>query len=125
MTPDQLPQAQPSESKAKALHSACAYLPVIGLALGSVVFTTLMQVAPHDSRLVTAVFSPFWTPEQAFVAAAQAGAVVGIGARPFMITIAGVDGQLVNRLRAAGALAVIGINRPPMCGITSRKNDGQ
>lgn len=99
-----------------------AYVPVALLTLGSLAWSASLHLAPKDPRLVMAIFSPFSTAEAAFLAAAQAGTVVSIGERPFMLTVSSDDNYLAERLRAAGAIAVINSNRPQMCGQTPRAN---
>jgi hypothetical protein len=67
-----------------------------------------LQAQPRDRTRVAAVFSPWTSAKQAFAAVAQAGGlVVRPGTVDAIVVVQGTDPDLVDRLYAAGAWAVI------------------
>lgn len=119
------PPPQCSERPAR-FGVAWTYLPATGLALASLAFCAQLSLAPTDPKIVTAVFAPWWSGEKSFLAAAGQGTVVAIGAAPFLITVHDTNSTLIQRLRAAGALAVINPSNSPFCGIkTSGGNSAE
>jgi hypothetical protein len=67
-----------------------------------------LQAQPRDRTRVAAVFSPWTGAERAFAAVAQAGGlVVRSGVVDAIVVVQGADPDLVDRLYAAGAWAVI------------------
>ncbi len=71
----------------------------LGLAL-----LVLVGAAPRDPHLAAGVFPPWWSSRSAFMAASQAGAVVAVGAAPFIVIVRTPDARAAARLAAAGAL---------------------
>lgn len=65
---------------------------------------------------MTAIFAPWWSEEAVFLAASRQGAILGIGPKPYLITVRGADNTLATRLRASGAIAVVGPSNPLFCG---------
>jgi hypothetical protein len=88
-------------------QSRSAFVAAI-LAAASVLCMAALQAQPRDRTRVAAVFSPWTSAERAFVAVAQAGGlVVRPGVVDAIVVVQGADPDLVDRLYAAGAWAVI------------------
>lgn len=73
-------------------------------------------VAPTDAKAAVAVFPPWWSQEAALSAADMAGDVTGVGSAPFIVFVRSDNDTLVERLRAAGALASLTIGTAAFCG---------
>jgi hypothetical protein len=63
-----------------------------------------VAAAPTDPHEAAGVFPPWWSEAAALAAAARAGAVLGVGAVPFIVIVRDPGGHAPARLRAAGAL---------------------
>jgi hypothetical protein len=63
--------------------------------------------APADGREAAGVFPPWWGESRILDAAAQAGAVLAVGALPFIVRVSDPAGHAPARLHAAGALFAI------------------
>jgi hypothetical protein len=63
-----------------------------------------VAAAPRDPQVAAGVFPPWWPQAEALGAAARAGAVLGVGAVPFIVIVRDPGGRAPARLRAAGAL---------------------
>jgi len=96
-----------------------SYIPAIGLAVAGLVFCARASLSPTDPLTVTAIFAPWWSEEAMFLAASRHGAILGVGPRPYLITVRGTDTTLARRLRASGAIAVVSPSNPLICGTTS------
>jgi hypothetical protein len=78
------------------------------LAAASVLCMAALQAQPRDRTRVAAVFPPWTGAGRAFAAVAQAGGlVVRPGFVDAIVIVQGADPDLVGRLYAAGAWAVI------------------
>lgn len=60
--------------------------------------------APADGHEAAGVFPPWWAEPRILDAAARAGAVLAVGALPFIIRVRDPAGHAPARLQAAGAL---------------------
>lgn len=87
-----------------------------GLASSVLVFA--VAAAPADPREAAGVFPPWWSTAQALDAAARAGAVLAVGAVPFIVIVRDPAGQAPARLRAAGALFSLDAHGLAACGAT-------
>lgn len=63
-----------------------------------------VAAAPADPHEAAGVFPPWWNEAATLSAAGRAGAVVGVGALPFIVVVRDPTGRAPSRLRAAGAL---------------------
>ena len=72
-------------------------------------------VDPHDAA---GVFPPWWPQARALEAAARAGAVLAVGAAPFIVIVRDPAGRAPQRLRAAGALFSLDPHGLAACGAT-------
>jgi len=89
-------------------------LPAVALAaamlMGSVVATAALAIAPGADQAapVAALFPPWWTAEEAYVAAASTGgAIVRQGALPSLLVVQSAEPGFRGRLRAAGAWVLL------------------
>ena len=95
---------------------------VRGLALtgaaGAVMSVLVLAVAasPSDQREAAGVFPPWWSAARALDAAARAGAVLAVGAAPFIVIVRDPTGRASQRLRAAGALFSLDPHGLAACG---------
>ncbi len=78
-------------------------------------------VSPASSTTVTAVYAPWRTAEHAFLAAASAGRVVGIGKLAFLVTVESDAPDLAARLRRTGALAIIDSSFTTLCSSRTKR----
>jgi hypothetical protein len=80
----------------------------VATAAAAVAATSVVVVAaaaaPADSRDAAGVFPPWWSQAEALSAASRAGAVLAVGAAPFIVIVRDPAGRAPARLRAAGAL---------------------
>lgn len=80
----------------------------IVLTMASVTAMAALQMRPRDGTQVAAVFAPWIRGEDALARVAQAGgSVVRQGAVDAVVVVQGDDPDLIDRLYAAGAWAVI------------------
>jgi ABC-type nitrate/sulfonate/bicarbonate transport system substrate-binding protein len=80
----------------------------IALAATSVIVMATLQMQPRDRTQVAAVFSPWTSGEHAIAQVARAGGlVVRRGVIDAIVVVRSDDPDLVDRLYAAGAWAVI------------------
>jgi hypothetical protein len=86
----------------------------VGLAMSGVVIA--VGAAPSDPREAAGVFPPWWPPARSLDAAAQAGAVLAVGAAPFIVIVRDPGGRAPARLRAAGALLSLDAHGLAACG---------
>lgn len=90
--------------------------PVVGVALAGLAAATLLGQRPADPSVAAGVFPIWWSQARTFQAAAQAGAVVGMGAAPFVAIAHSERGDVVSKLHAAGAWLVIDPGLAKACG---------
>lgn len=102
----------PSSERIRLLSLA----PVIGMALGGLLAAVLLGLRPADPSTAAGIFPIWWSQARTFDAAAKAGAVVGMGAAPFVAIARSERGDVVSRLHAAGAWLVIDPGLAKACG---------
>jgi hypothetical protein len=89
------------------------WLPAAGLCFLSLIAALVLGAAPRQANAAAAIFPPWWDAPRALAAADRAGAVTGIGAQPFIITLTerpapgAADRSLASALRAQGAWLVV------------------
>lgn len=88
------------------------WVPAASLGLISLVAALALGAAPRQADAAAAIFPPWWDAPRALAAAHRAGAVTGVGAQPFVITIIQRPGDDPGRslsaaLRAEGAWLVV------------------
>ena len=77
---------------------------VVAAALAISVVVLAAAASPADPHEAAGVFPPWWSGSEALSAASRAGAVLAVGAAPFVIIVRDPGGRAAARLRAAGAL---------------------
>lgn len=95
---------------------AWTLVPSFVLALGGLAVGAKAHLAPKDMQTMTAVFAPWWDAERTFASAARVGAVVAMGPASNFVTVHDTGANLAERLRAAGAIAVINPSVAAFCG---------
>lgn len=95
---------------------AWIWAPLFSLSAASLVVVASVALRPQDPHRVTAIFPPWWSAERSLDAASRVAGVTGFGALPFIIAVAGRQGDLETELRAAGAIAVVDGRRFAFCG---------
>jgi hypothetical protein len=102
----------PSPDRIRPLSLA----PVVGMGLVGLVAAALLGLRPGDPSTAAGIFPIWWSQGRTFDAAARAGAVVGMGAAPFVAIARSEHGDIVSRLHAAGAWLVIDPGLAKACG---------
>lgn len=85
------------------------------ISFASVAGATVLGARPLDPSEAAGVFPPWWSREASLVAASDAGAVLAVGALPFIVIIRSAQADAPARLRAAGALFSIDPGRVGPC----------
>lgn len=83
------------------------WTPSAGLAIAGLAGALALSAAPDDAASAAGVFPPWWGQARSLAAAQTAGAVLGVGAAPFVVIAASSTPNLPARLRAAGAWLVL------------------
>ncbi|MDP1642318.1 MAG: hypothetical protein Q8L59_09055 [Phenylobacterium sp.] len=89
------------------------WFPAAGLCFLSLIAALVLGAAPRQANAAAAIFPPWWDAPRALAAADRAGAVTGIGAQPFIITLTerapsdATNRSLAAALRAQGAWLVV------------------
>jgi hypothetical protein len=84
----------------------------------SVGLTAASGLAPSPNHPVAAIFPPWWTAEQSFTAAAQAGApIVRTGAFANILVLTSGSPGLSQRLHAAGAWLLLDAEALAACAV--------
>lgn len=84
-----------------------SFLVAAATAVGLSFVVLASATAPADAHEAAGVFPPWWAESEALAAASRAGAVQGVGALPFIVSIRDPGGRAARRLRTAGALFTI------------------
>jgi hypothetical protein len=80
--------------------------------------TAIVGLAPAANHPIAAVFPPWWTAQQSFTAAAQAGApIVRTGAFTNILVLASGIPDLPHKLRSAGAWLLLDAQVLGSCGV--------
>jgi hypothetical protein len=79
------------------------WAPAAAVGLAVLSLSVAVEARPRDPRQAAAVFPPWWGSARTLDAAGRAGAVVAVGALPFIVTVRSAAGPIAPRLRAVGA----------------------
>lgn len=83
----------------------------LGVMMGVLTLAGALSLpVPASAQAVAAVFPPWWGVEESWVAAGDAGQILGAGLWRNVVVLRGGDGDLASRLQAAGALIVVDAN---------------
>ena len=89
-------------------------LPVL-FGIGSLVGVAAMTLQRSGPGPMAALFPPWWSAARSVLAAAGAGSILSAGALPFVVMIAPEDTGSYDRLREAGAWAILDPQRLTGC----------
>jgi hypothetical protein len=76
-----------------------------------------VAAASPRSSSIAAAFPPWWANSDIFKAAARAGDPLRIGRFPWIVIVRGDASDLSERLRSAGAIALVDANSLAGCGL--------
>lgn len=78
------------------------------------------SVRPENSEeAILAVFPPWWTDTEAFIAAAEAGvAIGGFGSFDFLLFVVPSDAEQLRQLQASGVVFLLNAAAARFCGWT-------
>jgi len=79
------------------------WIPAVAVGLAALTMSVAVEARPRDATQAAAVFPPWWSAAHCLDAAARAGAVVAVGAVPFIIVVRSARGAIGTRLRESGA----------------------
>lgn len=107
------------------MHRILSFAPAVLIALGGLFFVCAYSLWPDTaSGRLTAVYPPWWSSRDAFLAASAGGAVVSVGRLPFVVGVRGSDG-FDRRLRRHGAILVLSGSLAEICGANSGVEGGR
>jgi hypothetical protein len=92
------------------------WMPALALLALSMAMSTTLVAAPRDPHLVAAIFPPWWPAERTLAAAGEAGAVLRLGAWPWIVVVASSGPDIAPVLHAAGALFLVDPTAAGTCG---------
>lgn len=105
------------EPGTEAKHEgALSWAPAALLGLVALGMAASAQAGAGDATTAAGVFPPWWSPAQSLDAASRAGAIVGVGAAPFVIIVRAPQGAAAPRLQAQGALVALDAGLARLCG---------
>ncbi len=102
-------------------QSFAAWTPAAVLVLGGAFVAADANFAPTDSTRLIALFPPWWSAERALAAAADVGAVSGVGPLGFAVAVTADQPGLTRALRDRGALWVLDGRPFPACFSSPKK----
>ena len=91
------------------------YTPPILLAGLVLLVCAAFEAQPSDPHRAAAVFPPWWSGRASLNAATQIGAVVGLGALPFIVIVHTPGSDLDARAHAAGAVLIVDSAKFGLC----------
>jgi hypothetical protein len=105
------------DSRSRALPATLKSTLIVGGAfLASVGLVVALAAGPSQRGQAAAVYPPWWTQADVLASASQAGAVIGLGAVPFIVIVRAEGGDLAPRLRRSGALFTLDPSHVLVCG---------
>ncbi len=107
--------ARRPDPNVNAAGRAVAWLPLAALLVGSLAVAAVSSLRPADAGRLAIVFPFWWSSDESLAAASEIAAVTGVGALPFIVSVAGGRPGLASEFRRAGALAVFDGSKFPAC----------
>lgn len=92
-----------------------SFAPIALVASLGLAVSVKAALSPIEKTILTAIYAPWRTQEDAFLAAASTGRIVGIGKLAFVVTVTSEAPDLAARLRRTGALAIIDGSFTTLC----------